>query len=139
MKYHLQLRSSRNDMKMNFINNLTFVDYLQHSLSETTENTLLIDTRSYLNYNEDHIIGACNVYCPPILKRRVKNGGKIRLESMLGCELQNKLKTGQIAAIYLYDDGTFLRTRDEMSDLYIVWISMCKLVDCRKCFILESK
>ncbi|XP_063432086.1 dual specificity protein phosphatase 1-like isoform X1 [Mytilus trossulus] len=125
-------------MKMNFINSYTFFNNLEQHLSESTDNILLIDTRSYLSYNEDHIIGACNVYCPPILKRRVRNGGKIRLESMLGCEIQNKLKTGQIGRIYMYDDGTYLQNGDEMSDMFIVWTSMCKLVNSKNCFILQS-
>ena len=120
---------------MNFVNSKTFFKNVEHNL----DSIILIDTRSYLAYNEDHILHACNMYCPPILKRRVRNGGTILLKSMLGCEIQNKLKSNEIDTIYMYDDGTYLLTHDEMSDLFIVWTSMCKLIDSKQCYILQSK
>lgn len=136
MNSHLQLLCSKiDDVNMNFVNSKTFFKNVEHNL----DSIILIDTRSYLAYNEDHILHACNMYCPPILKRRVRNGGKIRLESMLGCEIQNKLKSGEIDTIYMYDDGTYLLNHDEMSDMFIVWTSMCKLIDSKQCYILQSK
>lgn len=123
---------------MNFISSFTFYSHLEEHLLQSSDNIIIIDARSYLSYNEDHIIGACNVYCPPILKRRVKNGGTIRLESMLGCDLQNKLKSGRIEKIFMYDDGTYIDSKDEMSDLYIVWTCMCKLMDNKNVYMLRG-
>lgn len=125
-------------MKMNFVSCSTFHSQIEEHVLQSTDNIIIIDTRSYLSYNEDHIIGACNVYCPPILKRRVRNGGTIRLESMLGCELQNKLKSGLIENIFMYDDGAYNGSKDEMTDLHIVWTCMCKLIDSKNIFTLKG-
>ncbi|XP_060073022.1 dual specificity protein phosphatase 1-like [Ylistrum balloti] len=117
--------------------------------SKTASKVLIVDSRPYIAYNEEHIIGACNMYCPPILKRRFANGGQVHLESMLGVETKNRLISGQFSTIVVYDqEGPCLPTlntlnnnssgMDNKSDLIIVYRTLCKLAKDAKCLILKG-
>ncbi|XP_033756697.1 dual specificity protein phosphatase 1-like [Pecten maximus] len=116
--------------------------------SKTASKVLIVDSRPYIAYNEEHITGACNMYCPPILKRRFANGGQVHLESMLGVETKNRLISGQFSTIVVYDqEGPCLPTLNainnnssgvDTSDLIIVYHTLCKLAKDAKCLILKG-
>jgi len=105
---------------------------------------LIVDTRPYISYNDGHIIGACNMYCPPILKRRFAKGGQVHLESMLGCETKARLISGHFSTIVVYDEeGTTLPKNyndgSDVTDLNIVYQTLCKLAKNAQCVILRGK
>ncbi|OWF40203.1 dual specificity protein phosphatase 4-like [Mizuhopecten yessoensis] len=116
--------------------------------SKTASKVLIVDSRPYIAYNEEHITGACNMYCPPILKRRFANGGQVHLESMLGVETKNRLISGQFSTIVVYDqEGPCLPSLNtlnnnglgvDISDLNIVYRTLCKLAKDAKCLILKG-
>lgn len=119
--------------------------------SKTCKKLLIVDSRPYISYNEEHITGACNMYCPPILKRRFANGGQVHLESMLGVETKNRLIAGQFSTIVVYDQEgdclPILNTLNnngpssgiDISDLNIVYQTLCKIAKDAKCLILKGK
>ncbi|PVD30606.1 hypothetical protein C0Q70_09879 [Pomacea canaliculata] len=52
-------------------------------LSCSDSHTLILDCRPFMAFNKGHIVGAINVHCPPILKRR--SGGFVALENIVPC------------------------------------------------------
>ena len=133
----------------------TFPQALQLWIAMESEQTrsslLIIDTRPYISYNSGHIKGACNMYCPPILKRRFARGGEVHIESMLGCETKNRLLKGEFSTIVVYDhdgssalpilssDNTMNNSAIDTSDLNIVFQTLCKLAKGAECFILKGQ
>lgn len=85
---------------------------------------LILDSRSFMAYNENHIIHSENVHCPPIVKRR--SGGFIALENIVPCETKRKqLENGVFQKIVVYDgDSTELTSSSKDSNLYSVLKSL---------------
>lgn len=87
---------------------------------------LILDSRPYISYNDGHIVGAKNMYCPPISKRRFVNGGKLHLEKMLDSEVRHRLVSGGYSQIVIYGES-----EDELnhsdSNVNIVWHSIKQL------------
>lgn len=91
--------------------------------------TLLLDSRPFIAYNDNHIIDAVNVYCPPILKRR--SNGFVSLENIVTCERKRKmLQEGKYDRVIVYDaDTTDLTMSAKDSNLYPVLKSLRQQVD----------
>ncbi|KAJ8317040.1 hypothetical protein KUTeg_004944, partial [Tegillarca granosa] len=106
------------------------------NLQSSGINILIVDARPYIVYNTEHIQGACNMYCPPILKRRFTNGGNVKLESMLNSETKHKMLSGHFHKIVIYDD-VFV-SGGEISDLYVVWRCLCNIVGTETCYVLND-
>ena len=82
-------------------------EQLQHLLlnNSVKESLLLIDCRSFLEYNSGHISAAHNVHCPPIVKRRA--AGSLSLQNILrDAESRSRFLSGQYSNIVVYDDRT---------------------------------
>lgn len=90
---------------------------------------LLLDCRPFIAYNDNHIRGAVNVYCPPILKRR--SNGFVSLENIVPCEHKRKLlQDGHYDTVVVYDtDTTDLSLSGKDSNLYPVLKSLRQQVD----------
>ncbi|XP_076460769.1 dual specificity protein phosphatase 1-like [Babylonia areolata] len=67
--------------------------------------TLVVDCRPFMAYNTGHILGAVNVHCPPILKRR--SGGFVALENIVvDEEKRGRLQRGGYGRVVVYDQST---------------------------------
>lgn len=108
------------------------------NLHSSGADILIVDARPYIVYNTEHIQGACNMYCPPILKRRFTKGGNVRLESMLNSETKHKMLSGHYNKIVVYDD-VYVPGGGEISDLYVVWQCLCNIVGTESCYVLNGK
>lgn len=97
---------------------------LENMMKSRPECTLILDSRSFMSYNESHIIHSENVHCPPIVKRR--SGGFIALENIVPCELKRKqLENGVFKRIVVYDGDTCeLTSSSKDSNLYSVLKSL---------------
>ncbi|KAH3788177.1 hypothetical protein DPMN_166310 [Dreissena polymorpha] len=91
--------------------------------------TLLLDCRPFMAFNENHIVNAVNVYLPPILKRR--SNGFVSLENIVQCESRRKmLQDKQFVRVIAYDnDTTALATSAKDSNLYPVLKSLRQQID----------
>ncbi|GAB1607565.1 dual specificity protein phosphatase 4-like [Argonauta hians] len=89
-----------------------------------SDNTLILDCRPFLSFNEGHIITARNVHCPPILKRR--SGGFISLENIVPDETKRlHLTSGHYTSVVLYDhDTNTLADASHDTNLYLVFKSL---------------
>ncbi|XP_061180485.1 dual specificity protein phosphatase 4-like [Saccostrea echinata] len=108
---------------------LSFSDFQQMFVENKFNKSLrllILDSRPYISYNDGHIVGAKNMYCPPISKRRFANGGKLHLEKMLDSETRHRLTSGSYSHIVIYGEN-----EDEVlhsdSNVNIVWHSIQQL------------
>ena len=110
---------------------------LVHFNINNLSSLLVLDSRPYISYNNGHIIGSKNMYCPPISKRRFVNGGKLHLEKMLDSEVRHKLVSGGYSRIVIYGEN-----EDEMdqsdSNVNIVWHSIKQLGFGGRCQFLKG-
>lgn len=97
---------------------------LVNLMKSRPECTLILDSRSFMSYNENHIIHSENVHCPPIVKRR--SGGFVALENIVPCEVKRKqLENGVFRKIVVYDTDTCdLTLASKDSNLYSVLKSL---------------
>lgn len=97
---------------------------LVNLIKSRPECTLILDSRSFMSYNENHIVHSENVHCPPIVKRR--SGGFIALENIVPCEVKRKqLEIGVFRKIVVYDTDTCdLTLASKDSNLYSVLKSL---------------
>lgn len=73
--------------------------------SDTSHQLLIIDCRSFMAFNQGHILESVNIHCPPILKRR--SGGFIALEHIVPCEgKRSQLLRGLVSNVVVYDENT---------------------------------
>ncbi len=78
---------------------------LDTSTDSTQLNILLLDCRSFMDFDSCHIRGAHNVYCPPIVKRR--SAGNVTLESVIRCPAtRGLLIEGRCDMVVVYDDDS---------------------------------
>jgi protein-tyrosine phosphatase len=77
---------------------------LSGALQQDHTAVLLLDCRSFMDFNSCHIISAHNVHCPPIVKRR--SGGVLSLENIIRCgQTRAKLLAGNFNMVVAYDEG----------------------------------
>lgn len=97
---------------------------LVNHIKSQPECTLILDSRSFMSYNENHIVHSENVHCPPIVKRR--SGGFVALENIVPCEVKRKqLESGIFRKIIVYDGDTCdLTSASKDSNLYSVLKSL---------------
>ncbi|XP_045188674.1 dual specificity protein phosphatase 1-like [Mercenaria mercenaria] len=105
------------------------VENVADCLQSNTTGTLLLDCRPFIAFNDNHVLDALNVYCPPILKRR--SNGFVSLENIVTCERKRKLlQEGQYKSVIVYDaDTTDLAHSAKDSNLYPVLKSLRQQVD----------
>lgn len=103
--------------------------FVAECLQTESGTTLLLDCRPFIAFNDNHIIDATNVYCPPILKRR--SNGFVSLENIVTCERKRKLlQEGHYKCVIVYDtDTTDLAQSAKDSNLYSVLKSLRQQVD----------
>ena len=79
---------------------------LARTLELKGASVLLIDCRSFMDFNHCHIINAHNVHFPPIVKRR--SGGSVRLERhVLRCpRTRSRLQAGHFSLVVVYDHNS---------------------------------
>ncbi len=66
---------------------------------------LLLDCRSFMDFDACHIRGSHNVYCPPIVKRR--SGGHVSLESCVrNPSTRADLLRGRFDMVIVYDEDS---------------------------------
>ncbi|XP_071502133.1 dual specificity protein phosphatase 1-B-like [Diadema antillarum] len=81
---------------------------------------LILDCRSFLCYNSRHIVNACNVHCPLLLKRR--SNGPLPLDHLVPCgEARNRLLAGFYEAVVVYDDDSTVVSKTE-NQANISWV-----------------
>ena len=75
------------------------------STDSTGLKTLLLDCRSFMDFDACHIRAAHNVYCPPIVKRR--SGGNISLDSVIRCPtIRAQLVEAHYDMVVVYDEDS---------------------------------
>ena len=112
---------------------------LEVALQDPTLNVLLIDCRSFMDFNSCHIANAHNVHFPPIVKRR--SGGTIPLENIIRCaKTRGLLFGGQYSQVVLYDEDS--RSLDDLpsdSVMYLVLKSLTDESDLQPLYFVEGK
>ncbi|XP_022079170.1 uncharacterized protein LOC110973046 isoform X2 [Acanthaster planci] len=68
------------------------------------ENTLLIDSRSFLEYNTSHIVNSVNIGCSKIVKRRLEQN-KLSIQELLSTSGQEE-KFGPSCDVIVYDQSS---------------------------------
>ena len=64
---------------------------------------LVVDCRAFTSFNAGHVVGAVNVHCPPIVRRRA--GGLIPAVNVLrSAEAVADVAAGRCRAVVLYDE-----------------------------------
>ena len=84
-------------------------DALAAAITSTTDSTglriLLLDCRSFMDFDACHIGMSHNVYCPPIVKRR--SGGNITLDNVIRCAAtRTQLLQGDVDMVVVYDEDS---------------------------------
>lgn len=115
------------------------VETVAECLKSNAAATLILDCRPFIAYNENHILDASNVYCPPILKRR--SNGFVSLENIVTCERKRKLlNEGQYKSVIVYDvDTTEIAQSAKDSNLYPVLKSLRQQVDLEQVHFIIGK
>ena len=125
-------------MKLEMATTLTTAE-LQDALEDPTLNVILIDCRSFMDYNSCHITNAHNVHFPPIVKRR--SGGSIPLDNIIRCvQTRTLLLDGHFDLVVVYDDST--RSLDELardSVTHLVLKSLKEDADIRPLYLAEGE
>ncbi|XP_013420509.1 dual specificity protein phosphatase 2 isoform X1 [Lingula anatina] len=82
--------------------------------------TILVDCRPFIAYNEGHIRTSHNINCPPIVKRR--SGGSLPLANVITCaNSREKLLAGDYKNVVIYDQNTDdFQNATKDSNLYLV-------------------
>ena len=111
-------------------------------ITSSSDNLLLLDTRSSEQYNAGCIMSSVNVFCcSTIILRRLKKGGHVSVESLLSCE-EDKLKYTQATSsetihVVVYDNST--RSFSELSSDSLTAMLMKKLTrECKNVQFLEG-
>jgi dual specificity MAP kinase phosphatase len=115
-----------------------FQQMLVENNFSNSSSLLILDSRPYISYNDGHIVGANNMYCPPISRRRYANGGKLHLEKLLDSETRQKLMAGGFSYIVIYgenEEELFLSD----SNVNIVWHSIKQLGYGGICQLLKGR
>lgn len=76
---------------------------LKHIIEKESGSILILDCRPFLAFNNERIVGASNVYCPSILRRRFATKGFLNLDTILSQDIRKRLKTGQYKRLVLYE------------------------------------
>ena len=76
---------------------------LKQTLETDSNSILILDCRPFLAFNSERIVGASNVYCPAILRRRFVRKGFLNLDTILSQDIRKRLKTGQYTRVVLYE------------------------------------
>lgn len=115
------------EVEENIANGISAADAV--AFIEATDTTLVLDCRPFIAFNENHIVNAHNVYCPPILKRR--SNGFVCLENIVTCERRRRqLQEGHYVRVVCYDTDTEdLAQSGKDSNLYAVLKSLRQQVD----------
>ncbi|XP_038070795.1 dual specificity protein phosphatase 4-like [Patiria miniata] len=83
-------------------------DELRHVLAGEagdTRRVLLVDSRPFMQFNDNHISGAHNIHCPRLLRRRSK--GALAMDYIVTCpETRAEFLAGLFSAVVVYDQGT---------------------------------
>ena len=84
-------------------------DALAATMTSSTDSNglkiLLLDCRSFMDFDACHIRAAHNVYCPPIVKRR--SGGNISLDSVIRCPTTRaQLVEAHFDMVVVYDEDS---------------------------------
>lgn len=105
------------------------IERVTESVETQAGTTLFLDCRPFIAYNDNHILHAVNVNCPPILKRR--SNGFVSLQNIVTCERKRKLlQDGHYSSVIVYDaDTTDLAQSAKDSNLYPVLKSLRQQVD----------
>lgn len=103
------MQSSDFNSALNFgdnrLNSYIEVANLRELLDADPDNVLILDCRSFISYNEDNIITACNVNCPPIVLRRSR--GCLPIENTVPCQTRReRLQKGEYKKIIAYDESS---------------------------------
>lgn len=91
--------------------------HLRHLMDTKGSKLLLLDFRPFLVYNNEHIAGAINAFCPSILKRRFAASGCLPIETIVTQDVRRKLRNGEFNTLVLYDNDDNVH---ENSDLGII-------------------
>jgi len=125
------------DVEENIATGITVCDSV--AFIEAPNSTLLLDCRPFIAFNENHIVNALNVYCPPILKRR--SNGFVSLENIVTCEHRRRqLRDGHYSRVVCYDTDTEdLAQSGKDSNLYAVLKSLRQQVDIGQISFITGK
>ncbi|KAL5021476.1 hypothetical protein ScPMuIL_000631 [Solemya velum] len=109
---------------------------LAHLVLNNCERTLVVDSRPFMTIDVPRVSTACNIHCPPILKRR--SGGFIALENVVPCPIRRqRLLNGQYDNVVVYDSSTVrLDESPKDSNLYSVLKSLPQQVPSVNLFFL---
>lgn len=96
---------------------------------------LILDCRSFIDYNTCHICSAQNIHFPSIVKRR--SGGHISLEHIIRCPMtRGLLEKGHLDKVVLYDDiSASVEDVTEDSNIYLVMKTLMETVGIRPYFL----
>ncbi|XP_022098344.1 dual specificity protein phosphatase 1-like [Acanthaster planci] len=97
-----------------------------------TRRVLLVDSRPFIQFNDNHIGGAHNIHCPRLLRRRSK--GALAMDYIVTCpETRAELLAGLFSTVVVYDERTKEigdSTARDNSDLVLVLESLLQAPVC---------
>ena len=101
---------------------------LRHVLAgdPSDSRVLLVDSRPFMQFNENHITGAHNIHCPRLLRRRSK--GPLAMDYIITCpKTKAELLAGLFSTVVVYDERTVevgRSTEKSSNDLILVLESL---------------
>ena len=114
--------------------NILSVDELVEIMFCGGQHVLVADTRSILEYNDNHIRGAVNVSCSKLVKRKLQND----IISVIDLLDSFKCKWSGCKNIVAYDQATWDFNFVPVSHLFHVFVT--KAVNCFSCvFVVKGK
>ena len=97
--------TSEMKLSMTLLASMMGAETLAKAVGSTDTDVLLIDCRSFMDFNAAHIHSAHNVHCPPIVKRR--SGGSLPLGNIIRCSrTRSRLQAGLFHLVLAYDQQT---------------------------------
>lgn len=128
-----KMRNSEFEMEITIISSQELISIMEMD----PESVLVIDCRPFTSFNTDHISTSSNIYCPPIIKRRLAKRTEAKIENMLNCETKKKLRNGVYRSLVVYDEDT--QSVSEDTDLHFICRNLYKFVCSKNCFCLQGK
>ncbi|XP_062918255.1 dual specificity protein phosphatase 8 isoform X1 [Mobula hypostoma] len=74
-------------------------------LQSGVEGTLVIDSRSFVEYNTSHVLGSVNICCSKLVKRRLQQD-KFSIAELIQPSCKMKIDVEGTQEVVLYDQGT---------------------------------
>ncbi|XP_041371122.1 dual specificity protein phosphatase 1-like [Gigantopelta aegis] len=116
----------------------TAISISPHRVKQLLEDhfVLYIDTRSFMQYNNERILSAVNIYCPPLLRKR--HPSCVPLENILSDEIKQILRRDNQTVILYDEDSDEFSMDNQKSDLNLIHRSLIRFLGNRSFFFISG-